>query len=104
MRDKRVSMSLSEPSWRPVLLEALATVNRPTLCGLEGDFCFLSTVRADDLGHLSWATVIASAPVSITQYFHSFYVCMKRMPRGRSLMLRKSRTPPLLNICFFTTS
>ncbi len=69
MRDKRASMSLSEPSWRPVLLEALTTVNRSTLCGLEGDFGLLSTVRADDLGHLSWATVISS--VSITHIFHS---------------------------------
>ena len=101
MRDGRALMSLSEPSWRPVLLEALTTVNRSTLCGLEGDFGLLSTVRAGDLGHLSWATVISSAPVSITQYFHSFYVCMKRIPRGRPPHAAKNSHKPTFKLMFF---
>ncbi len=71
-----------EPSRRPVLLEALAAVNRPTLCRLEGNLVLLPAVRTRDLCHLTRATVVSTAPFSITQYFHSYSVCMLRTPCG----------------------
>ena len=65
-----------------MLGEALTAVNRPALCRLEGDLGLLPAIRADDLGHLTRAAVGSTAPISITQYFHSYSVCMLRTPRG----------------------
>ena len=65
-----------------MLRKALLAVNRPALCRLEGDLGLLPAVRACDLGHLTRATVVSATPFSITQYFHSYSVCMLRTPRG----------------------
>jgi len=65
-----------------VLHKALLAVNRPALCRLEGDLGLLPAVRACYLGHLTRATVVSTTPFSITQYFHSYSVCMLRTPRG----------------------
>jgi hypothetical protein len=59
-----------------VLLEAFLTVDWTTLGWLEWNLGFLSTIAACDLVHLSWTTVVA-APLSITHYFHSYYVLDK---------------------------
>ena len=73
-----------------MLLEALTAVNRPTLGRLEGDLVLFPAVRACDLVHLTRATVVSAAPLSITQYFHSYSVCMLRTPRGilRTLLIQ----------------
>ena len=71
-----------EPSWRAMLGKAFTAVNRPTLCRLEGNLALLTTIRADDLCHLTRAAVVSTAPISITQYFHSYSVCMLRTPHG----------------------
>ena len=73
-----------------MLLEALLAVDGATLSGLEGDFGLLPTVRAGDLGHLSGAAVISTAPSSVIQYFHSFSFGYTRnirvdIPRIRSV-------------------
>ncbi len=65
-----------------MLSKALTAVNRTALCWLEGDLGLLPAIRADDLGHLTRATVGSTAPIAITQYFHSYFVCMLRTPRG----------------------
>jgi len=72
-----------------VLGEALAAVNWPALCRLEGDFRLLPAIRADDLGHL--------AVFSITQYFHSYFVCMLRTPHGILRTLHTQARSSLLN-------
>ena len=87
------------PSRRPVLLEALTAVNRAALCRLERNLVLLATVRTDDLRHLSGATVVSTAPLSVTQYFHSFFVNTSGIPGGRPLMLPCRCTLPLLKVC-----
>ena len=86
-----------EPSWRPVLSKALTAVNRPALCRLEGDLGLLPAIRADDLGHLTRATVVSTAPFSITQYFHSYSVCMLRTPHDIPRTLGTQARFSLLN-------
>ena len=56
-----------------MLLEAFLTVDWPAFRWLERNLGFLSTVAACDLVHLAGTTVVA-APLSITHYFHSYYV------------------------------
>jgi len=55
-----------------VLLEAIAAVDGPALCGLERDLALLAAVRTDGLVHLAGASVEASP--SLTQLFHSYFV------------------------------
>ena len=87
------------PSRRPVLLEALLAVHRPALRGLEGDLVLFPTVRADDLVHLSGATVVSAAPLSVTHYSHSFSIRMLRTPRGILRTLPTRCASLLLNLC-----
>ena len=61
------------PAWWSVLLEAFLTIDWSTLGWLEWNLGFLSTVAADDLGHLSWTSVV-TAPLSITHNFHSYFM------------------------------
>jgi hypothetical protein len=61
-----------------VLLEAFLAVHWPALGRFERDLGFLAAVRADDLVHLSGASVVP-APLSITHIFHSFYVAILRI-------------------------
>ena len=82
-----------------MLLEALAAVNRPALCRLEGDFALLATIRADDLGHLTRATVVSATPFSKIHYFHSYSVCMLRTPCGILRTLPTQELFSLLNHC-----
>jgi len=65
------------PAWWPVLLEAFLTVDGTAFGWFERNLGFLTTVAADDLVHFSWTTII-SAPLSITHYFHSYYVMILR--------------------------
>jgi hypothetical protein len=55
----------------PVLLVALFAVHWSALGRLERDLALLATIRTDGFVHLSGAAVV-TAPVSITQFFHSF--------------------------------
>jgi hypothetical protein len=80
-----------------VLREALTAVNRTALCWLEGDFALLPAIRADDFCHLTGAAVGSTAPIVITQYFHSYSVCMLRTPRGILRTLGTQAQSSLLN-------
>ena len=61
------------PAWWSVLLEAFLTIDWSTLGWFEWNLGFLSTVAADDFGHLSWTSVV-TAPLSITHNFHSYFM------------------------------
>lgn len=63
---------------RSVLLEAFLAVYWTAFRWLERNLGFLAAVRADDLVHLSGASVV-TAPLSITHHFHSFYVTILRI-------------------------
>jgi hypothetical protein len=65
------SLSGLVPSRWPVLGEAFVAVDGPSLGRLEGNFTFLSAVRAGRLVHLPWSTVEA-APFAVIHSFHSF--------------------------------
>ena len=80
-----------------MLREALTAVNRTALCWLEGDFALLPAIRADDFCHLTGAAVVSTAPIAITQYFHSYSVCMLRTPRGIPRTLGTQAQSSLLN-------
>src|SRR4030042_4026171 len=68
------------PSRWPVLGEAFVAVDGPSLGRLEGNFTFLSAVRAGRLMHLPWSTVEA-APFAVIHSFHSFLAYI-RPPYG----------------------
>lgn len=76
------SLSGLVPSWWPVLSEAFVAVDGPALCWLEGNFTFLSAVRASRLVHLPWSTVEAAPFAVIHSFFHSLY---SRPPYGARL-------------------
>lgn len=65
------------PAWWPVLLIAFLTIDWTSLSWLEWNLGFLATVAAGNLVHLTWTTVVP-APLSITQYFHSYYIVILR--------------------------
>ena len=65
------SLSGLVPSRWPVLGEAFVAVDGPSIGRLEGNFTFLSAVRAGRLVHLPWSTVEA-APFAVIHSFHSF--------------------------------
>jgi hypothetical protein len=62
---------ISSSSRRSALPVAILAVDWAPLGGLERHFAFLPTVGADGFVHLSGTSVVA-APVSKTQFFHSF--------------------------------
>jgi hypothetical protein len=70
-----------EPSRWPVLGEALLTVDWTTLCWLEGNLTFLSTVRARYFVHLAWSTVKVTSTISISHFlFLLSYTATVRFP------------------------
>jgi len=68
--------SLVPTRW-PVLLEAFLTVDWSAFGWFEWNLGLLATVAAGNLVHLFWTTV-EPAPLSITHYFHSYYVMILR--------------------------
>ena len=65
------------PALWSVLLVALLAIDWTTLGWFEWNLGFFATVAADNLVHLTGTTVVP-APLSITQYFHSYLITILR--------------------------
>ncbi len=93
------SLSGLVPSRWPVLSEAFVAVDGPALGRLEGNFTFLSAVRAGRLVHLPWSTVEA-APFAVIHSIHSFLLYI-RPPYGSPNIRSDGVYYSPLNLCMF---